>query len=141
MDISIKTYLNNSIPKGAIGWMIDIVEKNMKTIYERDNFNWNRDEKIAELSETENYLMIDGAGFLGFRNELDGSETRNTTYIYEIQLEPEFTQNGLGTKLLEELFKLVKDNENLPNLLIVFYENFRNGLPEHSFGYFSTLHS
>ena len=122
-DIKIEYHHIDTMPSVEINWMCNIVEENMKDIYKKADWTWNRDEKILELSETENYLVIEGAGFLGFRDELDDSETRDTTYIYEIQISHLCVGRGLGSKLIDELLKTIHNDENLPKLVIVFYEN------------------
>ena len=85
-------------------WAFQLIEKNMKDIYDAA-WGWNPDSKEAELlDENARFLFAYSKdnlpiGFVHFRFELDNLEA--STFIYDIQLEEQFRGKGLGKFLLQ----------------------------------------
>lgn len=84
-------------------WAFSLVKKNMKDIYEK-TWGWNEEVKEAEFYHDSSRFIIAflgkiPIGFIHFRFELDHQKT--TTYIYDIHVEEELRQKGLGKYLVQ----------------------------------------
>ncbi|OHT08978.1 N-alpha-acetyltransferase 40 [Tritrichomonas foetus] len=94
----------NKCPEEFEEWAFQLIEKNMKAIYE-ETWGWNPDSKEAELlDESARFLFAYNSenqpvGFVHYRFEFDNLETKS--FIYDIQLEEEFQGKGLGKFLLQ----------------------------------------
>jgi len=71
----------------CLSWIMDIMERNMKDMYERSSWNWNAVEKRAELTEETAWYLIASCnkkflGFSHFRFDIDNGDV--VLYWYNI---------------------------------------------------------
>ncbi|XP_070522479.1 N-alpha-acetyltransferase 40 isoform X2 [Cardiocondyla obscurior] len=110
----------------CLSWIMDIMERNMKDMYERSRWSWNAAEKRAELTEeTAWYLLAlcnnEFLGFSHFRFDIDNGDL--VLYCYELQLEPSIRRKGLGRFMMSALESMAYQNQMLKVVLTVFKHN------------------
>ncbi|XP_020277579.1 N-alpha-acetyltransferase 40 isoform X2 [Pseudomyrmex gracilis] len=81
----------------CVSWIFDIMERNMKSMYEQSSWGWNAAEKQEELTED--------------------------TACYELQLELAFRRKGLGCFMMSALESMAKQNKMMKVVLTVFKHN------------------
>ena len=105
MTLSTKRVADLSPEKQEV--IIDLLEKNMKKLYEESDWGWNAKNKSDELlDESAWYLLAekpDGTivGFSHFRFDMDYDD--EVLYVYEIQIDPSFQRKGLGRFMMQVL--------------------------------------
>lgn len=110
----------------CLSWIFDIIERNMKHMYERSSWSWNATRKQAELTEEAAWYLIASCndkflGFSHFRFDVDHGDV--VLYCYELQLEPEVRRKGLGRFMMSALESMASRNQMLKVILTVFKHN------------------
>ncbi|XP_071562278.1 N-alpha-acetyltransferase 40 isoform X1 [Temnothorax nylanderi] len=110
----------------SLSWIMDIMERNMKDMYERSSWSWNAAEKRAELTEETAWYLIASCndkflGFSHFRFDTDNGDL--VLYCYELQLEPSVRRKGLGRFMMSALESMAYQNQMLKVVLTVFKHN------------------
>ncbi|KAH0946271.1 hypothetical protein HN011_010946 [Eciton burchellii] len=110
----------------CVSWIFDIMERNMKDMYEQASWGWNADEKQAELTEETSWYLIASCndkylGFSHFRFDFDNGDV--VLYCYELQLEPLIRRKGLGRFMMSALESIANQNQMLKIVLTVFKHN------------------
>ncbi|EZA60500.1 N-alpha-acetyltransferase 40, NatD catalytic subunit [Ooceraea biroi] len=70
-------------------WVFDIMERNMKSMYEQTSWGWNADEKQAELTEETSWYLVASCndkylGFSHFRFDVDNGDIVLYWYVYHM---------------------------------------------------------
>ncbi|XP_011704319.1 PREDICTED: N-alpha-acetyltransferase 40 [Wasmannia auropunctata] len=110
----------------CFSWILDIMERNMKDMYEQSSWSWNAAEKQAELTEETAWYLIalyddKFLGFSHFRFDIDNGDV--VLYCYELQLEPSARRKGLGRFMMSALESMAYQNQMLKVVLTVFKHN------------------
>lgn len=89
----------------CFSWIMDIMERNMKDLYERSSWNWNAAEKQAELTEETAWYLIASnddsfLGFSHFRFDIDNGDVVLYWYVYFQSWESYFISDPLPLLLL-----------------------------------------
>ncbi|XP_012226405.1 N-alpha-acetyltransferase 40 [Linepithema humile] len=110
----------------CLSWIFDIMERNMKDMYEESNWGWNASEKQTELTEETAWYLIASyndkfLGFSHFRFDVDNGDV--VLYCYELQLEPSIRRQGLGRFMMSALESMASRNQMLKVVLTVFKHN------------------
>jgi len=71
----------------CFSWILDIMERNMKDMYEQSSWSWNAAEKQAELKEETAWYLIASCddkflGFSHFRFDIDNGDVVLYWYVY-----------------------------------------------------------
>lgn len=71
----------------CLSWIFDIMERNMKDMYERSSWSWNSAEKQAELTEETAWYLVASCddkflGFSHFRFDIDNGDVVLYWYVY-----------------------------------------------------------
>lgn len=74
-------------PSECLSWILDIMERNMKDMYERSSWSWNAAQKQAELTEEAAQYLIASCddkfvGFSHFRFDIDNGDVVLYWYVY-----------------------------------------------------------
>ncbi|KAL6256282.1 N-alpha-acetyltransferase 40 [Pogonomyrmex barbatus] len=109
-----------------LSWIFDIMERNMKDMYERSSWGWNAAEKRSELTEETAWYLVASyedkhLGFSHFRFDVDNGDV--VLYCYELQLEPSARRKGLGRFMMSALESMAYQNQMLKVVLTVFKHN------------------
>jgi GNAT superfamily N-acetyltransferase len=120
-------------------WMFDLLERNMKDMYQKADWGWNVANKRKELEEDAAWYLVarraeDGApvAFSHFRFDMDFDD--DVLYCYEIQLEEALRGKGLGKFMMKVLELLMIKAGLFKIMLTVFKHNpkavtfFKDGL-------------
>ncbi|XP_006567972.1 N-alpha-acetyltransferase 40 [Apis mellifera] len=110
----------------CISWIFDIMERNMKSLYEQSNWGWDPIAKQKELTESTAWYLIASSndkfvGFSHFRFDVDYRE--EVLYCYEIQLEYTIRRKGLGHFMMFALESMASENKMRKVILTVFKHN------------------
>ncbi|XP_076392170.1 N-alpha-acetyltransferase 40 isoform X2 [Megachile rotundata] len=107
-------------------WIFDIMERNMKSLYEQCDWGWDPVVKQKELTEPAAWYLIASSndvylGFSHFRFDIDNRE--EVLYCYEIQLETIIRRKGLGHFMMSALESMALKNKMRKVVLTVFKHN------------------
>lgn len=109
-----------------LSWIFDLMERNMKQMYEQSDWGWNWITKQNELTESTAWYLIatfDGKhiGFSHFRFDIDNGV--EVLYCYELQLEQTARRKGLGCFMMQALESMAFQNKMQKVVLTVFKHN------------------
>ncbi|XP_076666224.1 N-alpha-acetyltransferase 40 isoform X2 [Andrena cerasifolii] len=110
----------------CVSWIFDIMERNMKSMYEQCDWGWDPIAKQKELTEPgARYLVASSDGeFLGFSHfRFDIDHREEVLYCYEIQLESVVRRKGLGHFMMSALESMALDSSMRKVVLTVFKDN------------------
>ncbi|RNA37525.1 N-alpha-acetyltransferase 40 [Brachionus plicatilis] len=107
-------------------WIFELLEKNMKKIYEKSISGWNENFKLEELFDKNACYLIayknkKPVGYSHFRFDMDFEN--EVVYCYELQIEEDFRRFGLGKYLMEILENLCENLELEKVMLTVSKHN------------------
>ncbi|XP_076234450.1 N-alpha-acetyltransferase 40 [Calliopsis andreniformis] len=110
----------------CISWIFDIMERNMKSMYEQCDWGWDPETKQKELVEPAAWYLVASSndkflGFSHFRFDIDHRE--EVLYCYEIQLESIVRRKGLGHFMMSALESMALENKMHKVVLTVFKHN------------------
>uniref|UniRef100_A0AC35UHQ1 N-alpha-acetyltransferase 40 n=1 Tax=Rhabditophanes sp. KR3021 TaxID=114890 RepID=A0AC35UHQ1_9BILA len=102
------THLTDELNK----WVFELFEQNMKALYRLSLDGYDPEKKKNELfAQTSRYVILSvedkKAAYAHFRYDIDYELP--VLYLYEIQVEPEYQQKGLGGIILDILEKTAKE--------------------------------
>uniref|UniRef100_A0A0N5BFA1 N-alpha-acetyltransferase 40 n=1 Tax=Strongyloides papillosus TaxID=174720 RepID=A0A0N5BFA1_STREA len=107
-------------------WVFDLFKRNMLAMYQMSVDGWNENHKKQELfATTSRYVIakVEGkyAGYVHYRFDIDGDLP--VLYLYEIQIEENIQNKGLGGLLLSMLEKAAKNLDMKKVVCTVFAFN------------------
>ncbi|XP_076659562.1 N-alpha-acetyltransferase 40 [Halictus rubicundus] len=110
----------------CVSWIFDVMERNMKTMYEQCDWGWDPIAKKQELTEPAAWYLVASSnntflGFSHFRFDIDHRE--EVLYCYEIQLEVAVRRKGLGQFMMSILESMALKNKMQKVVLTVFKHN------------------
>ncbi|XP_015519596.1 N-alpha-acetyltransferase 40 [Neodiprion lecontei] len=126
------------LSKQTVSWILDLMERNMKQMYEQSAWGWDLVAKQTELLEPAAWYLVASAedipiGFSHFRFDIDyGVEV---LYCYEIQLEPSSRRRGLGRFMMQALESMAFQTQMQKVVMTVFKHNPAAISFSHSLGY------
>ncbi|XP_046834238.1 N-alpha-acetyltransferase 40 [Vespa crabro] len=115
-------------------WVFDIMERNMKNLYEQSSWGWDAIAKQKELTEPTAWYLIASCsnkfiGFSHFRFDIDYKV--EVLYCYELQLEESARGKGLGRFMMQALESMASKHKMQKVVLTVL----KNNLPALQFFY------
>uniref|UniRef100_A0A914I7Z6 N-alpha-acetyltransferase 40 n=1 Tax=Globodera rostochiensis TaxID=31243 RepID=A0A914I7Z6_GLORO len=93
-------------------WVFDLFKRNMRELYLKSQWGYDEKAKQQELTATTaRYLLVRNASahpvaYVHFRFVED--EGRAVLYCFELQVEPDYQQKGIGAQLIDRLEQLAK---------------------------------
>ncbi|KAK2580218.1 hypothetical protein KPH14_012478 [Odynerus spinipes] len=107
-------------------WVIDIMERNMKHLYEQCSWGWDTLAKTKELTEPTAWYIIASynnkfIGFSHFRFDIDYKI--EVLYCYELQLEESARGKGLGRFMMRALESMALQHKMQKVILTVLKNN------------------
>ncbi|CAL7949706.1 unnamed protein product [Xylocopa violacea] len=119
------TRAKDAEPK-CVSWIFDIMEHNMKSLYEQSDWGWDPIAKQKELTEPAAWYLVASSndkfvGFSHFRFDVDYRE--EVLYCYEIQLESSVRRKGLGHFMMSALESIASENKMRKVVLTAFKHN------------------
>lgn len=78
LDVKIQCKRVKDLPSETISWIFDLMDRNMKNIYERTSWGWDEEAKHKELTDPASWHLIatlqdKPVGFSHFRYDIDNS--------------------------------------------------------------------
>ncbi|XP_012273775.1 N-alpha-acetyltransferase 40 [Orussus abietinus] len=114
------------LPEETLTWIFNLMERNMKEMYEQSSWGWDLVSKKQELTEPAAWYLVASSkdellGFSHFRFDIDhGVEV---LYCYELQLEPIARRKGLGQFLMQTLESMACHSQMQKVVLTVLKHN------------------
>ncbi|XP_033191702.1 N-alpha-acetyltransferase 40 [Bombus vancouverensis nearcticus] len=110
----------------CILWIFDIMERNMKSLYEQSDWGWDSVAKQKQLTEPTAWYLVATSnekfvGFSHFRFDIDYRE--EVLYCYEMQLESTVRRKGLGHFMMSALEAMASKNKMRKVVLTVLKLN------------------
>ncbi|XP_033345088.1 N-alpha-acetyltransferase 40 isoform X2 [Bombus vosnesenskii] len=110
----------------CILWIFDIMERNMKSLYEQSDWGWDLVAKQKQLTEPTAWYLVATSnekfvGFSHFRFDIDYRE--EVLYCYEMQLESTVRRKGLGHFMMSALEAMASENKMRKVVLTVLKLN------------------
>ncbi|KAI4472726.1 hypothetical protein M0802_016541 [Mischocyttarus mexicanus] len=107
-------------------WIFDIMERNMKDLYEKSNWGWDANAKQKELTEPNAWYLLASCnnkliGFSHFRFDIDYQI--EVLYCYELQLEESVRGKGLGRFMMQALESMAFKHKMQKVVLTVLKNN------------------
>ncbi|ESO93537.1 hypothetical protein LOTGIDRAFT_56489, partial [Lottia gigantea] len=115
------------LDESVIDWAFQLTKSNMETLYEDSEWGWKDKDKREEMVDDNAWYLIvrdEGykpVGFVHFRFDMEYDE--EVLYCYEIQLEKNYRNKGLGKFLMQILQLIANKTEMLKVMLTAFKHN------------------
>lgn len=127
-EVNIQCSNSSELSPDLIKVFLQLTEDNMKELYERSSWGWNRGTKLKEFQHKNARfvtLFLDETmiGFVHLRFEHGSDESEACVYCYELQIVDEFQRKGLGTYLMNILMLLAVRFKMYKVMLTVFKYN------------------
>ncbi|XP_011309419.1 N-alpha-acetyltransferase 40 [Fopius arisanus] len=125
-DVKLRCERVGNLPEGVLPWVFDLMERNVKAMYEKSNWGWNESSKRKELTEPSAWYLTASVddqlvAFSHFRYDLD--DKVEVVYCYELQLESRIRRKGLGRFMMKCLEGLAAASGMKKVVLTVFKHN------------------
>nr|CAG4644503.1 EOG090X0MNC [Lepidurus arcticus] len=111
-----------------VDWAVDLLQRNMLTMYEQSKWGWDLRKKRKEMTEEEAWYLVMSTSvdskpiaYSHFRFDMDYE--RPVLYCYEVQVESEFLRRGLGKFIMQLLALIAFKNRLHKVVLTVFRHN------------------
>ena len=107
VDLTLSTKRVTDLSQDKKEVIIDLLEINMKKLYEESEWGWNAKNKRDEMLDDHAWYLLaekpDGTivGFSHFRFDMDYDD--EVLYVYEIQIDPSYQRKGLGRFMMQVL--------------------------------------
>lgn len=123
---------SKSLEENRLKQCLSLFEENMGDTYRESSWGLNMDEKTKELQhENARFLLLltnsgELGGFVHFRFEYDDDEqpSRGVLYLYEIQINTKFRNQGIGTKAMG-LIERIAVNAEFSHVMLTVFRNSR----------------
>merc|ERR1712038_928509 len=111
-------------------WLMEVLEKNMKALYEESDWGWKESTKRDEMFDDRAwYLMARSVasedagkllGFSHFRFDMDYDD--EVLYVYEIQLEDSVKRKGLG-KFMMQVLEIMAFKADMSKIMLTCFKH------------------
>ncbi|XP_077974462.1 N-alpha-acetyltransferase 40-like isoform X2 [Styela clava] len=107
LNLTISCHKRESVEEDILLWALNLTKSNMESLYEESGWGWKDRDKLQEMKDDNaRYLIVKNedekpVAFIHFRFDLDYGQP--VVYCYEIQLESEVRNKGLGFFLMQIL--------------------------------------
>jgi len=111
-------------------WLMEVLEKNMKALYEESDWGWKESTKRDEMFDDRAwYLMARSVasedagkllGFSHFRFDMDYDD--EVLYVYEIQLEDSVKRKGLG-KFMMQVLEIMAFKADMRKIMLTCFKH------------------
>nr|CAG4647601.1 EOG090X0MNC [Megafenestra aurita] len=127
LQVHLKFFKIKDLQKDIANWCFDLLKRNMKQMYEESAWGWDEKEKVLEMTEEPALYLIaftqeeKPIAFSHFRFDVDYGQP--VLYCYELQLELQYRQKGLGRFMLQ-ILELIAFRAGLKKVVLtVFLHN------------------
>jgi len=127
---TVKHFTANSLSSKLLKWTLDLLTRNMRSMYKKSSWGWKPKEKKAEMTEDAARFLIaflddTPVAFSHFRFDMDYSH--EVVYCYEIQLEEHVRTLGLGRHLMTTL-EVFAAALNLDKIVLTVFKHNPEGI-------------
>ncbi|KRZ11441.1 N-alpha-acetyltransferase 40 [Trichinella zimbabwensis] len=126
-DLKFEICTRSDLPEKLFIEMFNLLESNMKSLYERSSWGWDREKKVEEMNDKAcRYIVATNevgsvVGFCHFRFDMERSRT--ALYCYEIQVAENYRRQGVGSAIIEIIKQLAAKTKILNIFVTVFKFN------------------
>lgn len=124
--VSIECKRVSDLRQDEFQWAFDLTKSNMETMYEASSWGWSDKKKKEEMSEESAWYLIakdeneKGVGLSHFRFDLDNDV--EVLYCYEIQIENEHRNKGLG-KFFIQILQLLAHRYKMQKVMVTVFKD------------------
>jgi len=125
LKLRLSCKFSNELTTQEFDTLFNLVEHNMKTLYEQSNWGWNEKEKKDEMKEDfARYLIVENE-----KNEIvamthfrfDVEDCIEVVYCYEIQLRKDIRGKGLG-KFMMQILELLAIKVKMQKVILTVFK-------------------
>ncbi|OUC41206.1 acetyltransferase, GNAT family [Trichinella nativa] len=126
-ELKFEIFTRSDLPEKLFIEMFNLLESNMKCLYERSSWGWDREKKVEEMNNKAcRYIVVINevgsvVGFCHFRFDMERGRT--ALYCYEIQVAEHYRRQGVGTAIIEIVKQLAAKTKMLNVFVTVFKFN------------------
>lgn len=109
-------------------WLLDLITRNMKALYEESEWGWKTENKKEEMFDNRAWYLLardmdnEGKllGFSHFRFDMDYDD--EVLYVYEIQLENSVRRKGLG-KFMMQVLEIMAFKADMRKIMVTIFKH------------------
>merc|ERR1712150_416695 len=111
-------------------WLMDLLTKNMKTLYEESDWGWKESSKREEMFDDRAWYLMARSNstedpgkliaFAHFRFDMDYDD--EVLYVYEIQLEDSEKKKGLG-KFMMQVLEIMAFKADMRKIMLTCFKH------------------
>lgn len=128
MNVMISAERLSELDKPTRDWLMDLITRNMKALYEKSDWGWKTANKEEEMFDDRAWYLLardmdnEGnlVGFSHFRFDMDYDD--EVLYVYEIQLEDSVRRKGLG-KFMMQVLEIMAFKADLRKIMVTIFKH------------------
>jgi len=128
MNVAISAERLTDLDKDTRAWLMDLITRNMKALYEKSDWGWKTANKEEEMFDDRAWYLIardmDNEGnllaFSHFRFDMDYDD--EVLYVYEIQLEDSIRRKGLG-RFMMQVLEIMAFKADMRKIMVTIFKH------------------
>merc|ERR1712079_697074 len=128
MNVMISAERVTDLDQTTKDWLLDLITRNMKALYEESDWGWKTENKKEEMFDNRAWYLLardmdnEGKllGFAHFRFDMDYDD--EVLYVYEIQLEDCVKRKGLG-KFMMQVLEIMAFKADMRKIMLTCFKH------------------
>jgi len=128
MNVMISAERLTDLDKDTRFWLMDLITRNMKALYEKSDWGWKTANKEEEMFDDRAWYLLardmDNEGnllaFSHFRFDMDYDD--EVLYVYEIQLEDSIRRKGLG-RFMMQVLEIMAFKADMRKIMVTIFKH------------------
>lgn len=127
MNVAISAERLTDLDKDTKDWLMDLITRNMKALYEKSDWGWKTANKEEEMFDDRAWYLLardmdDGSllAFSHFRFDMDYDD--EVLYVYEIQLEDSIRRKGLG-RFMMQVLEIMAFKADMRKIMVTIFKH------------------
>merc|ERR1711974_32323 len=128
MNVMISAERVTDLDQTTKDWLLDLITRNMKALYEESEWGWKTENKKEEMFDNRAWYLLardmdnEGKllGFSHFRFDMDYDD--EVLYVYEIQLENSVRRKGLG-KFMMQVLEIMAFKADMRKIMVTIFKH------------------
>jgi len=128
MNVTISAERLSELDGETKSWLMDLITRNMKALYEESDWGWKTANKEEEMFDDRAWYLLardmeDGGKLLGFSHfRFDMDYDDEVLYVYEIQLEDCIRRKGLG-KFMMQVLEIMAFKADMRKIMVTIFKH------------------
>jgi len=128
MNVMISAEKVTDLDQTTKDWLLDLITRNMKALYEESDWGWKTENKKEEMFDNRAWYLLardmdnEGKllGFSHYRFDMDYDD--EVPYVYEIQLENCVRRKGLG-KFMMQVLEIMAFKADMRKIMVTIFKH------------------